>query len=312
MRHSSRVTRLSLPPDLGLRFSVAQATTQGVGRARLRSPDLTRPFHGVRVVGSESLTHVDAVRAYATRMTANTFFSHLSAAVCWGLPIPESLLSGDVDVAVLAPRRAPEGRGVRGRVVRAAHVSVQRHPRFDIPLSSPASTWAQLASVIGHPYDLVAIADALVRGPQHRNDPPPLATLEQLECAVSAGRRVGVRELRRALPRIRGGVSSRPETWLRLTIVDAGLPEPVPAHVVRDADGRFAARLDLAYPAASLGLEYEGEHHLADRGQWYRDIERYERLADLGWRIVRVTAADLFAHPGALAKRVREALAQSR
>lgn len=86
--------------------------------------------------------------------------------------------------------------------------------------------------------------------------------------------------------------------------MDAGLPEPRPAHVVRASDGSFVARLDLAYPNQRVGIEYEGEHHLRDRRQWQRDLRRYELLADLGWRVVRITSLDVFTDPGPFLARV--------
>jgi very-short-patch-repair endonuclease len=40
-----------------------------------------------------------------------------------------------------------------------------------------------------------------------------------------------------------------------------------------------------------------------------RDITRRELMEDAGWRVVRVTAEDLFDHPEALIARIRSILA---
>ena len=303
-----------LPPELGPRFSVRQALELGVTPGLLRSRRLDRPFHGVRSrLETGAGEHLDAVLAYATRMSPYAFISHRSAAVVWGLPLPGPLAAlRPVDVSVMFPRRAPEGRGVRGHSVRGSGVHVWDHPQFGVRVSSPASTWVQLAGDLTHPYDLVAVGDALVRQPQHPNDPGALATVDQLGRALSAGRRVKAEDLRRALPRIHNGASSRPETWTRLLVVDAGLPEPTPAFEIADDAGDFVARVDLAFEAERLALEYEGEHHLTSPAQWRRDIERIERLADLGWRVIRVTADDVFRHPDAFVRRVRRALDERR
>lgn len=117
---------------------------------------------------------------------------------------------------------------------------------------------------------------------------------------------MGVARLREALPQIRTRSASRPETHLRLAVVDAGLPEPELNYEVFEA-GSYLGALDLAYPRQKVGLEYEGEHHLLDPVQWARDIARYERLAAAGWIIVRVTKAQLFADTGELVARVRRA-----
>jgi hypothetical protein len=302
-----------LPPELGPRFSVQRARELGVTPGILRSRRLDRPFHGVRSrLETGAGEHLDAVLAYATRMSPHAFISHLSSAVVWGLPLPGSPAPRPVDVSVIFPRRAPEGRGVRGHSVRESGVHVWVHPRFEVRVSSPASTWVQLAADLTHPYDLVAVGDALVREPQHPSDPGALATIDQLGRALSAGRRVKADDLRRALHRIRVGASSRPETWTRLLMVDAGLPEPTPAFEIADDAGDFVARVDLAFEAERLALEYEGEHHLTNPVQWRRDIERIERLADLGWRVIRVTSDDVFRHPDAFVRRVRRALDERR
>ncbi len=166
-----------------------------------------------------------------------------------------------------------------------------------------------LGEALWHPYDLVAVADHLVRAPRAaRGVLEPLATLGQLAQAVDAGRRIGVGRLRTALGRAREGVASRPETWTRLTLVDAGLPEPETDHLVLDAAGRFLARVDLAYPQWRIAIEYDGAHHGTGL-QWERDVERYAALEAAGWRVIRVTRGMLFETPGLLAARVRAAIA---
>ena len=179
-------------------------------------------------------------------------------------------------------------------------------------LTSPAATWAQLGAIVRHPYDLTAIADAIlvtprIPGPRGRVLRQPLATLQQLEEELRRGRRIGVRLLEEALLRARPGAVSRPETWTRLTLIDAGLPEPVLDHDVYDGD-EFVGCVDLAYPDLRIAIEYEGDHHRLDPVQWNRDIEKHDRLAAMGWRVIRVTKAMLFQKPGDLAARVRAAL----
>ena len=124
-------------------------------------------------------------------------------------------------------------------------------------MTDPATTWALLAAGLRHPYDLVAVGDAIVRadrmpGPRSRILRPALATFADLDAAIADGRR-GVRSLRDARKRVRIGAASRMETWMRLTVVDAGLPEPVLDHDVYDAFGRFLGCLDAAYPEARVG-----------------------------------------------------------
>jgi hypothetical protein len=116
--------------------------------------------------------------------------------------------------------------------------------------------------------------------------------------------------LRQALPRVRVGSASRPETWTRLILVDAGLPEPVLNIDVFHGEV-WIARVDLAYPDLMIAVEYEGEHHLRDPEQWARDLERYDALAEAGWRVIRITKGDVFTDPASMCRRVRRAIAQA-
>jgi very-short-patch-repair endonuclease len=75
----------------------------------------------------------------------------------------------------------------------------------------------------------------------------------------------------------------------------------------RSGDGpTFVARVDFAWVAQRLALEYDGLWH-AEPGQFRRDRDRLNRLTAAGWRVVFVTAADLH-RPELLLARLRAAL----
>jgi len=228
-----------IPVHLGDRFSVADALQAGVSASRLRKSDLDSPFFGVRrrsetepddmVVfnrfgkrrGEKERAHIERALDYATRAGEHEFFCHVTAAILWDLPLPSSLLiSADIHVAVLAPRRLPRGKGVRGHQAVSKLTKLQRDPRTGLLLADPATTWAMLASIIHHSHDIVAVADAIVR--EWRAE--PLATTADLERAILCGRRVGIDKLREALPLVRTHSASRPETRTRLELLDARLP----------------------------------------------------------------------------------------
>jgi very-short-patch-repair endonuclease len=75
-------------------------------------------------------------------------------------------------------------------------------------------------------------------------------------------------------------------------------------------DGRFVARVDLAWPDQRLAFEYEGLWH-GEQQQVVRDRTRLDALTRAGWRVVFVTAADL-RDPERLVARMAEALASPR
>lgn len=311
--------RKPIPESLGPSFTTAAAMEAGVSRSRLRAADLERPFHGVRAlrehpsddaVPSAEQGLLRRVHQYAHRMTQHEFFTHVAAAVMWGLPLPAGIVSGrQVDVGVFAPRRNTAGAGALGHAVAVGLAHIVDHPVWGFPVTTPASTWAMLGSVLKHPYDVVAVTDAVLREPMHSSDPPPLASRAQLDAALLAGRRVGIGRLREALPLGCTRAASRPESWMRMIIVDAGLPLPSANHEVYDR-GVWIARVDLAYPAQRIAIEYEGEHHLKDPARVLADIARIERLIDAGWRVLRVTKADVFRDPVPFLGRLRRALAR--
>ncbi len=243
------------------------------------------------------------------------FFCLVAAAVAWGAPLPASvfhhrdgnrLVERPLDVGVFLPSRASRARGVRGTSISEGMGSVRTEPVSGLRVTSPATTWAMMGAMLCRD-DLVALGDAFVREPMRRGDPPALATIAELAASLEAGRRRGATTLREALSLTRTRSRSRKETETRLVLVAAGLPEPSLNHPVV-VEGKVVALVDLAYPDRKVGIEYEGEQHLTDPRQWARDIRRYEMLADLEWRIIRVTASDLAQHREELVARVRGAL----
>lgn len=258
---------------------------------------------------------------YALRMPEHEFFSHQTAALLWRAPLPPnagmSRSGGDVrellHVSVLAPHRLPRGAGVRGHEAQPATSRVVIHPESGLRVASPATTWAMLGAVLRHPYDVIAVGDHMIRVPRMpggfpKTLPPALAAPAHLEAALMSGRRVGKPALRAALPRLRTGSSSRPETWMRVTIVDGGLPEPEIDVDVYAPDGRFIGCVDGAYIDLKIALEYEGDHHRTDPVTWNRDIQKHDDLVAHGWRVIRVTREMLFVHPEELVRRVTHAI----
>lgn len=122
-------------------------------------------------------------------------------------------------------------------------------------------------------------------------------------------RRRGVRSLRTIVALADGRAESRAETWVRLEIIDRGLPVPVLQHWVH-IGGVPTYRLDLAYPHARVAVEYDGEEFhtgLADRE---RDRFRRELLREHGWTIIVVTKHDFSPERvDAWIRQLRDALA---
>ena len=275
-------------------FTVADAVRASVPAGRLRRRDLAAPFRGVRVEAAPAGVE-DRCRAYLPLLRGDACFTHATAALLHGMPLP-ARLEADPTLHVGTTGTPPRMRGVRGHRIRgdAPVVTVR-----GIPVVPPEEAWCQLAEVLGLE-DLVVAGDHLLRRGVRDVD----AVLERLRRAVGAVRRRGGELLQLALPLLRPGVRSPRESLLRIVLVTAGLPEPeVNVHLFR-SDGSYLGEGDLVYRKARLVLEYEGDHHRTDPAQFRYDIRRREEFEDAGWSVLRVTGDDLFPHRPALLGRV--------
>jgi len=126
--------------------------------------------------------------------------------------------------------------------------------------------------------------------------------------AAERARWPGVRQLNKVLVVCDAGAESPMETRLRLVLIAGRLPWPVTQYEVASPDGRFVARLDLAYPPHRLGIEYEGDHHRG-RHTYQQDLRRINALRACGWTVLRFGASDVYRRPQHVVATVRAALA---
>ena len=299
-------SRVPLPRHLsGSAFRSSDAGFHGVGPKRLRSSDVDHPFTGVSAVGLDPASIIDLCRAYEPLLRRGEAFSHSTAARLHQLPLPSSLPLRPVHL--LAPRGVARAR-TRGAIGHETSGVFDLEFVFGLPTVSAIFAWCQLGARLPVA-DLVAVGDAIVTGRRNgRRRDPPRGTIPELDAARRGwGRRRGAKALAEALPLVRSGPESRPETLTRLLIIDAGFPEPEVGIAVAVEDGREVLHPDLAYRDWRIVLEYEGAHH-RDPARWKRDITRREKFEAAGWRVVRVTSDDLFGEPDAFIERLRRVI----
>lgn len=294
--------RTPLPREYeGTVFTVRDARGDGIPEGRLSAGDLITPFRGVRAPrDAPASTTLDRCALLLPRLTGRQFFCHVTAAEIWGLPLPAWVHHQPLHVGAVAPAREPRLPGVTGHRLTREEETLALHA--GMPVTSAAHTWVSLgAARKGPPLsidELIAAADHLLTA--------GLADRDQLAAAIPSGAR-GAIALREALAEIRAGAESPRETQTRLLLTRAGMPMPELNWSLRDADGRFVARLDLAYPAYRTCVEYDGRQH-ASGEQFARDVDRWAAIADEGWTMIRVLAHH-FADPHRLiVPRVRRAL----
>lgn len=165
-----------------------------------------------------------------------------------------------------------------------------------LPVTTPARTAFDLARQRPRG-EAVARLDALMRA-------TPFSTEEVLMLAERRPRARGLRKLRAALPLVDPGAASPKETWLRLLLIDAGIPVPATQIPVQQ-NWRLIAVLDMGWEDYLVAAEYDGDHHRTNRRQYARDQARLRALQELGWIVVRVIAED---KPDDVVRRTRDAL----
>ena len=106
-----------------------------------------------------------------------------------------------------------------------------------------------------------------------------------------AGRR-GVIQLRQLIEIAHELAESPGESATRLAIIDAGLPPPELQHWVT-VNGVPTYRLDLAYPAHRVAVEYDGREFHDSPEQRAKDAARRRWLREHGWTVIVVTKDDL-------------------
>ncbi|WP_436066285.1 endonuclease domain-containing protein [Arthrobacter sp. LjRoot14] len=330
------MSRLSpLPEEVGRRpFAVAEATAAGVGTSRLLGADLHRPSRGIRVPKAGRTDLAALVRSH-TRLDAVTFCSLVSAAEIHGVPLPpwaEFRPDGGGPVtAVVEPvpwgkktgphfrepgrflhlsrgggATLPRRKGVAGHRLRIRDGDVVEID--GLRLTSVARTWVDLGSLLPMD-DLVVAGDAIVSEHARSFGPPKVAMvpLAELRKFVDNANGIhGVRKARLALDLLRVGVDSPPESRLRLMLHGAGLPEFTANCRVDDALGR-PVWTDLGNARYRTCVEYEGLHHL-DPEQQAMDAYRDQRVADAGWRQVRINRIDVERGPEWVVSRVTHTL----
>ena len=205
-------------------------------------------------------------------------------------------IDADTPIELIAPSARPQS-GLLVRNERLAEDEITRVAGI------PVTTTARTAFDIGrhlHRDKAVARLDALMYA-------TPFSVEDVLLLAKRYPGARGLRRLRAVLPIVDGGAASPKETWLRLLLIDAGLPRPVTQIPVVDG-WRLVRMLDMGWEDLKVAAEYDGDQHRTNRKQYVKDIRCQPKLQRLGWIVVRVIAedreADIIARVGdALSRR---------
>ena len=279
-------SRIPLPPGLGDGpFTTRAAAELGVGEARLRGPDLARPFHGVRSPQSSvALGH--RARALQLRLPEPGFFCSITAALVQGMPLSRRHeRTRELHVGMPSPLRSSRCVGTVGH-----KFLIDRRDLCDwhgLRMTAPVRTWCDLATVLDLE-DLVAAGDYVI------NVEHGLATYSELSAAARRHRgRRGRARLFEALGLLSDRSRSRAESIIRTTIVLAGIEGLVVNLPIADARGVVIAEGDLCFPAHRVIFEYQGDYHRTEPERWRKDQTRKARLAAAGWTVIDIAGDEL-------------------
>lgn len=277
-------------------FRGSQAVRAGVlTRGRLRGPEFRRVLPDTYAdAGAVLDLRLRSLAAYRWAGPGAVLCGY-SAAELLGASCAPRDAPAEVAGAVRPGARSRPGVLVRRDVLHPGEITTVDGVRVTTRMRT-AYDLARRAS----PTEGVVALDALARG----SFPPDLL----LNFTVRYRGSRGVRKVLDALSWVDARSGSPPETRLRLLLVRAGLPRPVPQHPVLDDVRHRAMWLDLAYPERRIGVEYDGGDHFATPEAARADARRHTRLVALGWRVLRYTAIEMRTEPGRIVAEVRTAL----
>jgi very-short-patch-repair endonuclease len=275
-------------------------------------PDLAAPFIGTEALACGFLNrHQLRTRhrlvfpdVYLSRQTPLSLDRRIAAAWLWAkreatiAGLAAAALHGalwiDDDIAVeliYSNNRPPSGVLTRRDVLLDNEVTAVG----ELAVTTPERTAFDLGRREPH-RAAVARLDALARATGFKRDGVAAIALRH------PGAR-GLRNLETVLELVDAGAQSPRETYLRLLLIDAGLPRPQTQIPVMTDDGAYF--LDMGWEDCMIAVEYDGEQHRNDSLQYRSDIRRLETLQRMGWIVIRVVAGD---HPAVILRRVRGAL----
>jgi hypothetical protein len=267
-----------LPDALrGRPFLLSEAVAAGLTAAALRHPRFRRPFRGVYVEAHLPDTVELRARAAGLLLPEDVVYSHHTAAGLLRLPVPVTTV-----VHVLGTK----DRDTRGIEVHRISYAESDVLSFNgLRLTGHGRTWIDLAALLDLD-DLVALGDAVL----HRLT---AANADVLLPFIAAARsRAGVLQARAAIPLLEPRTMAPTETWMRLTLMRAGLPRPESNLDVYDDRWSWQARPDGLYRDPPVALEYGGATHFFTPRERRKASVRNERLRELGYEVVVATVED--------------------
>lgn len=261
--------------------------------AVLKAKYVERIWHGVYCLGEPT----DELRLRGLDLSAGT-----TVAACLGTAaaIHGFDTEGDDDLHVLNPvghqLRPADGLVVHRRDGAPLVTAAGR------PLTAPSWTAVEVARGLHRPRALATL-DAALRAGCGRAD--------MWQAAIQQAGRRGIVAVRELLPLADGRAESPMESEARLAMIDGNLPTPELQFEIVDGNGELR-RLDFAWPADRLAVEYDGMDWHSGPAAMRNDRRRQAALHDVGWTVMPIVFDDVRHHAWDFVGRIRQQLAHTR
>ena len=277
----------TLPEELRTRpFTVGELRDAGLPPSRLRHPALHLPTRSVRSVEPVE-TPVERAAAFATALPLDVAFSHGTAALLLGIPMPDRFEKSTVLDVMRDSRRTPIRRklcaGHRGlesrEVVEARGVRVV----------GALDTWCDLGDLVARG---LTVEDLVVAG-DHVVNRLGLHGSALADAVMRRCRPRGATSLGEAAALVRPGVRSPMESRARVMFVRAGFPEPEVNADVFDHHGGWLLEGDLVWRRQRVVGEYQGVDHGSIKRR-SADTSRVTTAGAEGYRILEIYSEDVY------------------
>ncbi len=101
------------------------------------------------------------------------------------------------------------------------------------------------------------------------------------------------------------------ESEARLAMIDGGLPIPELQYEIVDGNGDLR-RVDFAWPAQRLAVEYDGVDWHSDPDAMRKDRRRQAALQDIGWTVIAIVFDDVRHRAWEFVARIDQQLRRAR
>lgn len=281
--------------------------SESIAAGRLTKYELhknhTRIFRDV--YAPKDLEITAAVRAKAAWLWSGRrgVIAGLSAAAVQGSKYVEASAPADI---IHTNRYPNAGLHVRADTLREDEIVVVDGMR----VTTPERTALDIAC--WYPRDTaVAAIDALAKFDAHLRKASvrgaEIDIADVLDLARRSGGRRNIERARSTLELVDFGAQSPKETWLRLLLIDGGLPRPKTQIEIPIPGTDKFIYLDMGWEDRKIAGEYDGLQHWRRRSQYSWDIKRHEIAQRQGWFPIRVQSED---EPIDILRRFREAFAR--